>query len=171
MPLKTKSINYWRLSCSLWVSFFRFAFSRALNLRTPLKVDDSELIGRALFSGNYKNGKVLARAFMPKPTSRKLSTNRLSSAPNELFVSLSRHDADLRSIKSGNVINFYGFAVLEAGKLRSIKLDGKKYLKVLGSPNFRNPLHADITLPTYEDKSYDLLIADQLIEISRFVNQ
>lgn len=168
MPLKTKSINYWRLSYNLWVSFFRFAFSRAIHLKTPLKIDDSELLGRALFSGHCKKGKVLAGAFLQKPTSRKLSTNRLSSAPNKLFVSLSKHDANSRSIKSGNDISFYGFAVLKAEKLRSIKLDGGKCLKVIGTPDIRNPLHADIVLPAFEDKDCDLAIADQLIEISKF---
>lgn len=166
--LKTQSINYFRLSCSLWFSFSRLAFTRTLDLSSPRKVADGELLGRALFSGHYKKGKVLASAFMPKQSSRDLSTNRLSCAPIELYVSLSKRDANTRSIRSGNDIGFYGFAVLKASELRGIELDGAKCLDAFGTPSIMNPLHADITLPEYEGKDYDLLVADQLIDISRF---
>ena len=58
--------------------------------------------------------------------------------------------------------------MFEAERLRCIKLDTGNSLDVRGSPSIKNPLHADIALPAYEDKDYDLLIADQLIEISKF---
>lgn len=160
--------NCWRSSSSLWIDFVRLAYSRAINFRSPLKVDGSELLGRALFSGHIKKGKVLASAFMPKRSSRKLSINRLSCAQKEVFIFLSTQDAINRSNNSGNNISFYGFAEFEAKKLRSIKLDTGNSLDVRGSPSIRNALHADIGLPEYEGKSYDLLIADQLIEISTF---
>ena len=168
VPPKIQSTNYWRLSFSLWIGFLRLTFSRVLHLSTPLKVNNDESLGRALFSGHCKKGKVLASAFLQKPAYRKISTNRLSYAPIGLFVSLSKSDAVIRSIKSGNDINFYGFAVLETEKLHGIRLDNGKSLDVYGSPSIKNPLHADIVLPAFEDKDYDLSIADQLIDISKF---
>lgn len=164
----TLSTNYWRLSFSLWIDYVQLVYSRAINIRAPFKVDESEIIGRALFSGHCKKGRILASAFMPKSFSRELSTNRLSCVQNELFETLSSLDAINRSKKSGNHINFYGFAVLEVKKLRGIQLDAKNSLDVRSSPSLKNPLHADIVLPPYEGKDYDLLIADELIEISKF---
>lgn len=170
MPQKVQSLSFWSFSFKLWQYFFGLIFKRLKHYRSPSNVDSNEDLGRALFSGNYnhKRGIIKASAFLQKPNhGRGLSVNRVSCAPISLFTSLSNLDAAARSIRSGNEITFYGFATLNAESVRKIKdQTSNTSLLVSGSPTIKNPLHAEIILPPYKDKSDDLYFADQLLKIS-----
>lgn len=65
-------------------------------------------------------------------------------------------------------ISFYGYAVIEAEVISTIKLDGMKSLGMEATPNYKNPFHGDITLPVDDGKDFYLDIADKLQRIAKF---
>jgi hypothetical protein len=156
--------SYWNLSFKLWFIFCYVALKNCFRLRRSGVVEDTESLGRALFSGHVKKGRIQPSAFMPKRGSRALSVNRLSHAPHEWFMELSQRDASRRAIKSQKIVNFYGFATIRAQKLRGISFGDNMKFSVRGTPTFGNPLHADIVLPPDEGKDLDLAIVDALLE-------
>jgi len=153
----------------LWVAYF-FLIVKNRFIHSNVKyVQDTEVLGRALFSGHInKKGKILASAFkLKKGMPRKVSTNRLSLAPIKWFIQLSRKAARDRSVKSQGDTKFYGFAKIEVNQLRQVILLGNKRFFVSGTPDVpKNPFHADIAIQPDYGKDFDFYIIDTLINIS-----
>ena len=140
----------------------------------PLRFYQEELLGRALFSGHFKNGKILAGAFIVKDPSKGISVNRLKFAPRCQMDFLSKANAQRRTAnfrkKNSNApeTNFYGYASIKTKEVSCIRLDKGKTLGLKVTPKFGNPFHADITLPVGESKDFYLKIADELLKKAKF---
>ena len=165
MLIMKQLINYLRPSFKLWACFFKLFFKDSLSVRSPLSIKVNEVLGRALFSGNYKKGRILASTFLLSKNSRAVSTNRMTYANRIWFVNLAEHDAQERARREERTVSFYGFALLKELELSDIKLDGKKAIRAIGKPTIRNPLHADIEFLS-EGKDADLEIADKLLSLA-----
>ena len=132
------------------------------------------MLYRTLFSGNYDPNKgIRLKAFILKDPSKGISVNRLTYAPKKHIDYLSKTEAQHRTDearKKGNTgeIKFYGYAAIEAQGISGIKLNGTKSLGTKATPKFKNPFHADITLPVDDGKDFYLDIADKLQQIATF---
>lgn len=165
-----------QVSFSLWVHFLAFFFKSITSKRWPLKINGEESLGRALFSGNYDQNKGVIKitAFKLKDPTKGISVNRLTYAPENQIDYLSKTEAQCRTDKArknnsmAGEISFYGYAVIEAEVISTIKLDGMRSLGMEATPNYKNPFHGDITLPVDDGKDFYLDIADKLQRIAKF---
>lgn len=150
----------------LWSAFLKHCLRASSRSISPISVADSELLGREVFSEkNIKKStnEVKPGLFMPKEFDRKpISVNRLGFADRSLFFRLGRIHARKRRL------TFYGFAELTAQHARQVKGDDGWQMDVRGTPVVRNPFHADLTIQEGKDKSYDLMIAQQICRFARF---
>lgn len=168
-----------KVSLNLWSSFARHAQARICSLRSPFTVQDTERIGRALFSGHVTNsGKIRPNAFSIRPPDYEYSVNRLSCAPREQFVRLSKLDAVRRSIAAAQRdssktpgITFKGFAEFLESDLRKIKIDGSRPLYTSSDVTCANPFHGVIGLEPDQTKDYELAVTDNLLAISAFTSE
>jgi hypothetical protein len=160
------------LCCKLWTAYLILTLRSYRKLCSPGNVENTELLGRALFSGAIdKKGRIQVSAFLPKKGVRDLSVNRVSYAPSRWFEQMSQQDARRRSIRSQQNIKFYGMAIISVKELRAISLVGKKLFHVIGAVTMQNPLHANIILPPFEGKDFDFMIADELLTLAKLSNQ
>ncbi len=176
--MKPSTVSF-QTSFSLWIYFFAFFFKQVSSKRRPLIIDDSEEIGRTLFSGNYdpKKEEIKVAAFMLKleDVSKGMSVNRLTYAPRKQLGLLFEIDAQRRTAKAreknsgANEKKFYGYASIKAVDIRSIVINGKKSLHLDATLTLRNPFHADIWLPVDEEKSLYMSIADALQQKAKFI--
>jgi len=149
-------------SIELGARFVGFAAAELARLRSPLRVEDSERLGRELFSGHLKGKRLKVNAFLINEKSESgLSLDRLSLAPRRLFSAVGRAAAARRSVK------FKGFATLDCAKLRSVEMDDGIRLDAVGDPTLENAFHADVALLPDKGDDYYLLVATELNSISQ----
>lgn len=162
--------NYLLASCKLWVLFLQHSSSALAGLRSPMSVNDREVMGRELFSGhldNKKKRRLKPNVFMPKDK-KGISVNRLSLAPRDLFLALARRHLYKRR-RRATATNFYGFAEISAGDIRNASIGGSdNRCEVQGTVTAANPFHADIRLPPDTEKDARLEVARQLLEAARY---
>jgi hypothetical protein len=131
-------------------------------LRHPLKVDNTEVLARQLFSSYVKkNGQLTPTAFIASEKSGYgISVHRWSLAPERLFKQLGFAAA----ARGRGGQRFKGFATFPAASLATIKKDEFSSLKAIGVPTARDPFHADIPVSREAEDSYYLEIASEILE-------
>lgn len=93
---------------------------------------------------------------MPPKRRKNVSVNRLSLIPPKLALRVAEKHAAARGH------NFYGFAQILAQRVRETGANAR------GTPDLKNPFHADIQFPPDEGKDFILNIARQLAERAQF---
>ena len=151
----------------LWFAFLQHCFRALFHSSSSLvSIVNSELLGREVFSEKLirkSTNEVRPGLFMPKESDRRpLSVNRLNFADRILFLRLGGKHARNRRL------TFYGFAELTAQQARQVKSDEGWQMDVRATPKVTNPFHADLTIQEDKDKSYDLMIAEQICRFARF---
>ena len=148
-----------RSSIELWLRFLWFALRALISFRSPLAIDENDVLAKALFSGHTKkSGALKVNAFLINDKSEYgISVHRWSLAPARLFLSLGLEAARWRGT------NFKGFAEFNASVLSSIVPDDGWKLVAKGVPTLGDAFHADILLPRDKGEDYYLFIASEFV--------
>jgi hypothetical protein len=157
------------LSIRLWVQFFCFVSSRLWLGKSPLFIEDKEVLGRRIYyKGHIRKDETLRPAAfkinLKKRPKRGISLDRLSHAPINLFAELGEHNAQRHPGGS-----FHGFGTLTGEKIRSIQQSVKDcQFNLVDSPTLTNPFHADVRLRLDQEPDYYMLLADELAKRAKY---
>ena len=168
--LQIPSVRSWTCYFRLWCYFAAFAVRRLLACGCSLRVEDNEVLGRAIFDRKLikkASGSVGIGAFLVPPKQQGISVDRLDCAPRGLLERRAGIDGQRRATPQ----TFKGYAELRAAEVRKIRLSIDGGIPMRPTPKIRNPAHADFALPRDDGDDGDDLrmeIAEALRERARF---
>lgn len=131
-------------------------------MKIPGRIASEEELGRGVFSSRHaeraKRSRPPHHIFLERPGVSDLSVDRLSLAPTVEAAAIAENAAKARDA------TFYGWASVSADQA------GRSGRRVLASPLFANPYHADIVLPeaTSEDREEQKRHAQELADASHW---
>ena len=114
-----------------------------MNINVPESIEDTDLLGRAIFSSKEakkaNSGKIRSNVFTEK-LNKNISVDRFGFCPDKELTNIQDKNAESRSTEKDRR-SFYGWASLKAFDAR------KQNRKIKPTPLNNNPYHADIILP------------------------
>jgi hypothetical protein len=114
--LQIPSVRSWTCYFRLWCYFARFAVQRLLARGCSLRVEDNEVLGRAIFNRKLikkASSSVGIGAFLVPPKQQGISVDRLDCAPRGLLERRAGIDGQRR----GTPQTFKGYAELRAAEV------------------------------------------------------
>lgn len=128
--------------------------------KVPEEITNDEFLGRAIFSSKKK---INLHVFLEKPGQSSLSMDRFGFCSIKDLTDIQDKNAEQRSKNESQKRSFYGWAKIQARKIRAEDRQ-LKFTPIEGS----NPYHADIILPKNIDRDTEKMHAEELADNSEW---